>query len=206
VLVMLGGRGAGTNAGFWSRVVMAESNGVWLMELIHGLTNFKDLYAFANDTDPPDRNIGAFDEMSASSQTHPTAFTKNELGWLDTRHIGQTTIEELAERGLINTLPPISITVPPSQTSQIYAIRIGDSVPYIMIEARKKTDQFEVGIQGIENGIPSEGVIVYRVQTRNPTVQAREGGKIPLFLVTQTALKVGQSMVLDNDVNLIVDG
>ncbi len=83
VLVMLGGRGAGTNDGFWSRVVMAESNGVWLMELIHGLTGFKDLYPFANDADPPVRAIDTFDEMSASSQTHPTAFTKHELGWLD---------------------------------------------------------------------------------------------------------------------------
>src|SRR5829696_8756396 len=55
VLVMLGGRGAGTNAGFWSRVVMAESNGVWLMELIHGLTGFKDLYHFNNDVDPIER-------------------------------------------------------------------------------------------------------------------------------------------------------
>ena len=53
MLVMLGGRGAGTNRGFWSRVVMAESNGVWLMELIHGLTGFKDLYHFDNDVDPP---------------------------------------------------------------------------------------------------------------------------------------------------------
>ena len=32
--------GAGTNAGFWSRVVMLESNGVWLMEILHGLTGF----------------------------------------------------------------------------------------------------------------------------------------------------------------------
>ena len=31
----------------------------------------------------PPRSIDTFDEMSASSQTHPTAFTKNELGWLD---------------------------------------------------------------------------------------------------------------------------
>ena len=69
--------------GFWSRVVMAESNGVWLMELIHGLTGFKDLYHFNNDVDPAERAIDSFDEMSASSQTHPTAFTKNELGWLD---------------------------------------------------------------------------------------------------------------------------
>ena len=68
---MLGGRGAGTNRGFWSRVVMAESNGVWLMEMIHGLTGLKDFYDFANDTDPAVRSIDAFDEMAASSQTPP---------------------------------------------------------------------------------------------------------------------------------------
>ena len=82
VLVMLGNRGAGNNAGFWSRVVMRGNNGVWLMELIHGLTGFQDLYTFDDDVDPPERDIDSFDEMSASSQTHPTAFTKNELGWL----------------------------------------------------------------------------------------------------------------------------
>ena len=49
--------GAGTNRGFWSRVVMAESNGVWLMEMIHGLTGLKDFYDFANDTDPAVRSI-----------------------------------------------------------------------------------------------------------------------------------------------------
>jgi hypothetical protein len=29
-LVMLGGRPSGTSDGFWSRVVMAESNGTWI--------------------------------------------------------------------------------------------------------------------------------------------------------------------------------
>lgn len=108
VLVMLGGRGAGTNSGFWSRVVMLESNGVWLMELLHGLTGFKDLYSFANDSDPGERDIGTFDEMSASSQTHPTAFTKNEMGWLPAAaiqlHSGATVNYELQHMSL--TQPP----------------------------------------------------------------------------------------------------
>ena len=83
VLVMLGGRGAGTNRGLWSRVVMAESNGVWLMEMIHGLTGLKDFYDFANDTDPAVRSINSFDEMAASSQTHPTAYVEagSSAGW-----------------------------------------------------------------------------------------------------------------------------
>jgi hypothetical protein len=211
-LVMLGDAPSGTARRFWSRVVMDEINGTWLMELIHTLTRFKDLYPFANDTDPPNRSIGLFDEMSAQTQIHPTAFTKNELGWLDTRFIARTTIEDLAQWALRATLPPIGRAVPPWQSTQVFAIRVGDSVPYLMIEARKKTDQFEVGIQGIEDGIPGEGVIVYRVQTRDPTVQRREGGKLPLYVLTigpdgfPTALKVGQSMVLDDDVNLKVEG
>lgn len=47
------------------------------------MAGFKDLYHVKNDVDPPEPAIGTFDEMSASSETHPTAFTKRELGWLD---------------------------------------------------------------------------------------------------------------------------
>src|SRR5439155_16544687 len=81
---------------------------------------------------------------------------------------------------------------------------------YVMIEARKMTDQFEAGMpsthDGQEKGIDSEGVIAYRIQTRNPTVQAREGNKKPLYLMTLKALQPGQSAVLDNDVTLTVTG
>jgi hypothetical protein len=204
VLVMLGGRGAGTNSGFWSRVVMLESNGVWLMELIHGLTGFKDLYHFANDADPPERTIDTFDQMSASSQTHPTAFTKNELGWLDAAtiplHTGASVNYELQHIGLAE----------PPAAGRAAAVRIGDSFPYVMVEARKMTDQFEAGMpstgDGQERGIASEGVIAYRIQTRNPTVQTREGNKKPLYLMTLRALQPGQSAALDDGVTLTVTG
>lgn len=202
VLVMLGGRPSGTNSGFWSRVVMAESNGVWLMELIHGLTRFKDLYHFNNDSDPPERDIGSFDEMSASSQTHPTAYTKNELGWLDASaiavHSGAVTDYELQHIGLAE--PPLA--------GRAAAVHIGDSFPYVMVEARKMNDQFEAGMpstgDGQEKGIAGEGVIAYRVQTRNPTVQTRDGNKKPLFLMTLTPLQPGQSAALDDGVTLTV--
>src|SRR5690242_8299066 len=62
-LVMLGGQGAGTNAGFWSRFVMVEGVGVWAMEFMHGLTGFADLYTFGG-------NMGSFDEMACSCGTH----------------------------------------------------------------------------------------------------------------------------------------
>ena len=146
VLVMLGGRPSGTNAGFWSRVVMAESNGLWLMELIHGLTGFKDLYHFSNDVDPPERDIDTFDEMSASSQTHPTAFTKNELGWLDAAaiplHAGASVDYELQYISLAQ--PPVA--------GRTAAVRIGNGFPYVMVEARKMTDQFEAGMPSPTTG------------------------------------------------------
>ncbi len=140
--------------------------------------------------------------MSASSQTHPTAFTKNELGWLDTAaiplHAGASAEYELQHVGLAQ--PPVA--------GRAAAVRIGDGFPYVMVEARKMTDQFEAGMpstgDGQERGIASEGVIAYRVQTRNPTVQEREGYKKPLYLMTLKALQPGESAALDNGVTLTV--
>jgi hypothetical protein len=40
-------------------------------------------------------------------------------------------------------------------------VRIGEEVPYVMVEARLKADPFDAGI-------PREGVIVYAVQTPDP--------------------------------------
>ena len=155
---------------------MAESNGVWLMELIHGLTGFKDLYPFNDDVDPPERAIDTFDEMSAFSQTHPTAFTKNELGWLDAaaipRHAGESAEYELQH---------ISLPQPPP-AGRAAAVRVGDGFPYVMVEVRKMTDQFEAGMPSTndpqERGIASEGVIAYLIQTRNPTVQKTRGQQV----------------------------
>lgn len=206
-LVMLGGRGAGTSSGFWSRVVMAESNGVWLMELIHSLTRFADLYPFANDTDPADRNIGFFDQMSTSSQTHPTNFTKNELGWLGAGCIGRYTASGNGFIMLYNSLAPEQ-TPPDCNFGGVFAIRVGDGFPYVMVEARRKSNQFETGMPSTndpqEMGIPSEGVIAYRVQTLDPTTNVRPGGKIPLYLLTQTPLEAGQSTTLDGGLTLRV--
>lgn len=72
-IVMLGDRPPGSNDGLGSRFVMAESTGVWVMEVMHGLTGFKDLYHFNNDLDPLDPAIDTFNEMSALSLAHPTA-------------------------------------------------------------------------------------------------------------------------------------
>ena len=84
--------------------------------------------------------IETFDEMSASSQTHPTAFTKNELGWLPASamplHVGASIDYELQH---------ISLAQPPA-AGRAAAVRIGNGVPYMMVEARKMTDQFETGM------------------------------------------------------------
>jgi hypothetical protein len=142
--------------------------------------------------------------MSASSQTHPTAFTKNELGWLDGSVIAQH------PGGPANyDLQHISLAQPPA-AGRVAAVRIGSGFPYVMVESRKMTDQFEAGMPSThdrqERGIASEGVIAYRVQTRNPTIQEREGHKKPLFLMTLTALQPSQSAALDNGVTLTVAG
>ena len=56
-LVMLGGVGAGTNNGFWSRFVMKEHTGVWAMEMIHGISGMRDLYHLAGYVDPAEREL-----------------------------------------------------------------------------------------------------------------------------------------------------
>jgi hypothetical protein len=73
-----------------------------------------------------------------------------------------------------------------------------------MAEARLKVDQFESPSQ-FEPGIPSEGVIVYRVQTTDPLGHP-QSNHIPLYLLTPTALTAGQSVVSDTDIAVTVTG
>ena len=86
-IVMLGGAGAGTaeTPGFWSRFVMVEKLGTWAMELMHALTGFVDIRcqpAFV-DCQTEAGDIGAFDEMAFNVGTHPSAYTKAAIQWLD---------------------------------------------------------------------------------------------------------------------------
>lgn len=194
ILIMLGGAGAGTTSGFWSRVAWVEGNGTWLHEILHAITTFKDLYHFDNDVDPEDRGIKLFDIMSAMQQTHPTAFTKNEFGWLDDRAIGRYTIGSDL-RGFI--LHHVDSLRPPTHSGEVYAIRIGDNVPYYMVESRKKTDHWEAGIFN-EMGIPDEGVIIYRVRTCDPTIQKRPNCRKSIYRENLTALRPGESIKIDH--------
>ena len=155
-IVMLGGPGAGTNSGFWSRFVMLEGVGVWAMELMHGLTGFADLYPFGDDVDPQNPVIGLYDQMSAANATHPTAYTKLGIEWLDPASVARHT-----GRVGVYALHAVSLAQPPP-SGRVAAVRIGSDVPYLMVEARLKADPFDAGI-------PREGVIVYAVQTPDPS-------------------------------------
>ena len=181
-IVMLGDIYAGSNSGFWSRFVMAEHTGVWAMEIIHGIAGFRDLYYMTDYTDPFDRTIDRFDEMAHAALSHPTAYTKAALGWLDAAtiamHSGPQADYDLQWIGLPQ----------PAAAGRIAAVRLGNDVPYMMVEARKMNDQFEAGVRRNFDrskvpGIPSEGVIVYRVQTTDPNAAA-QGHKVPVYLLT----------------------
>ena len=201
-IVMLGGPGAGTSerGGFWARFVMAEKLGTWAMELMHVLTGFADLYTLKGYVDYPLGDMGAFDEMACNCGTHPSAYTKAAINWLDAssvaEHTGRTIGYEMHAVGLVQP-PPFG---------RATAVRIGSEVPYLMVEARLMVDQFESPSQ-LEGGIPSQGVIVYRVQTPDPLGAGDSQTKlIPVFLLTPTALKVGESFTSDTNVSVSVTG
>ena len=189
-IVMLGGPGAGSNSGFWSRFVMLERLGTWAMELMHGLTGFTDLYPFGDDVDPQDPVIGLYDQMSAAAGTHPSAYTKAGIQWLD-----RATLAHHTGRAGVYALHAISLTQPPP-TGRVAAAKIGADVPYLMVEARLKADQFDAGI-------PKEGVIVYAVQTPD-TLGHRVNRLRPLVLKTPQALSAGEAFVSDNGIGVSV--
>ena len=172
-IVMLGGPGAGTaqSGGFWARFVMREGVGVWAMEFMHCLTGFADLYPFNG-------NMGSFDEMACSCGTHPSAYTKAAINWIDASAIASHTVHSAEYR-----LHTIGLLQPPP-SGRVAAVRIGSAAPYLMVEARQKVDQFDLNI-------PSEGVIVYQVQTSDPLGQA-QNDTAPIKLLTPKALKLGE--------------
>jgi hypothetical protein len=117
-IVMLGGPGAGTSSGFWVRFVMLEGVGVWAMEFMHSLTGFADLYPFGG-------NMSTFDEMACSCGTHPSAYTKAAIKWLDPAFITQQT-----QRAVGYSLHSVGLVQPPP-SGRVAAVRIGaqGSVP-----------------------------------------------------------------------------
>jgi hypothetical protein len=186
-VVTLGGPGAGSaqRGGFWARFAMAEGLGTWAMELMHSLTSFDDLYPFGG-------NMGRFDEMADGNiGVHPSAYTKAAINWLDAsaiaqHHAGSAATYDLYSVGLVQ----------PPPSGRVAAVRIGSQVPYLMVEARQMVDQFDANI-------PSQGVIVYRVQTHDPLGHA-EPNTPPVLLLTTTALTVGQTFTAGANVKVKV--
>lgn len=190
-LVMLGQPPTGTSmrGGFWARFDMSEGIGVWAMELMHCLTGMDDLYPFGG-------NMGAFDEMACSCGTHPSAYTKAAIGWLDrsaiAAHVGRIGAYDLHSVGLVQ----------PPPSGRFAAVRIGSTVPYLMVEARQRVDQFD-------HNVPGEGVIVYRVQTSDPLGHAEnQSAPVELLTVTTTGgpapLAVGQLFTEDSGITVRV--
>ncbi len=159
------------------------------MELMHVLTGFDDIRCLPQFVDCPNDvgDIGNFDEMAFNGGMHPSAYTKAAIGWLDSSAIALHTNHTKA---VSYALHAVGLVQPPP-TGRSTAVQIGSRVPYLMVEARLMVDQFESASQ-LESGLPSQGVIVYRVQTSSPH-GSPENNHIPVFLLTPTALKVGQS-------------
>jgi hypothetical protein len=204
-LVMLGGVGAGTAevGGFWSRFVMAEDVGTWAMEFMHCLTGFADLYPFAGRVGVStgqytyNGNVGNYDEMATNGGTHPSAYTKAAIQWLDSSTIAQHTVPTASY-----DLHAIGLPQPPP-SGRVAAVRIGTQVPYLMVEARLMVDAFEAGI-------PAQGVIVYRVQTTDPLGNAQDAQPAVVMLTLDatrlrpTALATGQLYTDPNGVTVRV--
>ena len=190
-IVMLGGPGGGQSTGYWSRFCMSDNLGNWVGELVHqtNLCNLPDLFDFTDKF--PDENMGAFDQEAGYAATHFSAWTKRAIGWLN-----PSTVSLHIGRVADYTLHAISLIQPPP-AGRIAALQIGQQVPYLMVEARLRADQFDINI-------PSEGVIVYKVQTSDPLGNA-QNSMPPLNLLTKTALAVGQSFTTDNGVTVQVN-
>jgi PASTA domain len=188
VLVMLGGFSTGSAdvPGFWARVAMVEGVGVWAMEITHAIAGYADLY-----TNDRTNDLNSFDNMDCSCGTHPTAYTKMQLGWLDPSAIvvdSATSADfQLHTLGLIQ----------PPPSGRCTAIRIETGGNPLFVEARQRVDQYDGGnwwnkdSHNLPVGISSEGVIVYElagVENQN----APPGQTDPLIrLLTLTALLPG---------------
>jgi len=147
------------------------------MELMHRLTGFGDLYTLSGYTGYSKGDLGSWDEMACSCGTHPNAYTKAAIGWLDPATIATYSAGEQSY-----DLHSVGLSQPPP-SGRWSAVRLGSQLPYFVVEARQKVDQFD-------RGIPKEGVIVYCVQTSDPHGFSHNR-LVPAFPLA--SLTVGQS-------------
>ena len=171
---------------------MSDDLGSWVGEIAHqpALCNLPDL--FDNTDDYPDQSMGGFEQEAGYLGTHFSGWTKRAIQWLD-----PSTIPLHIGREASYILHAISLPQPPP-AGRVAAVQVGQQAPYLMIEARLRADQFDLNI-------PSEGVIVYQVQTSDPLGNA-QNGLPPLNLLTKTALTVGQSFMAANGVIVQITG
>jgi hypothetical protein len=206
-LVLLGGINAGQgekDGGFWARFTMAEGVGVWAMELTHVLANFMDLY-----TNDQPNDLGSFDNMDFGWGTHPTAYTKVQLGWLD-----PSAIELQTDARAEYDLHAIGL-VQPAPTGRTTAVQINSNGNPFFVESRLRVDRYEgpnewdqLNRQWVKGrggtmtdnvqtgaGITSEGVIVYEYAGRqNPAAPPDQICPLIRLHTTQGALRPGQSI------------
>jgi hypothetical protein len=141
-----------------------QSIGVWAMEVLHMICRFGDLY-YSN---PP---LGRFDVMSCACGTHPSAYTKTQLGWADTAATAVHDIGTTDEYSLI----AVSYPQPPTPGRHL-AVRIASQQDssYFVVEARDRSDIYEAA-SAVSSGIPSEGVVIYQVRDTTD-VELRSSG------------------------------
>jgi hypothetical protein len=190
------GPGAGQAQGlfaYWARFAMAEGVGVWAMELTHVLTGYADLY-----TDDTANDLGAFDNMDCACGTHPTAYTKLLIGWLDP----SATVVLRTQRGEYD-LHSLGLVQPPPP-GRTTAVRIETGGNPLFVESRQRVDQFDGGGAWYDSGIPDEGVIVYeQTGVENPNAGPEVIDPL-LRLRTPTALHPGNSYTSDSGVVVTV--
>lgn len=171
-----------------SRFRHDEAIGTWAMEIIHNVTNLTDYY---NGVAHP----GEFDEMAAAAATHPTTYSKLELGWLDPAAVP---LHGGGKRRY--TIHAVGLSQPPPG-GRFAGVRIrgvgSKKHRYLYVEARLKNDRWERGFSNASSGIPSEGVIIceFSPQYDSWPRNSPSGPWPPLELRTPTALGVGESFV-----------
>lgn len=121
--------------------------GVGAHEYMHTL-GAKDLYVRTGETSV--RPVSIWDNMASSdSNSWPTAFTRERLGW--------TTIDEVTEAG--------SYTLHAPASDERQAIKVKSPLSndeYFVIEYRKKGTNY-TGLGALDRSIGASGLIVYRV-------------------------------------------
>jgi hypothetical protein len=137
-------------------VDMRSGLGVIAMENLHVIAAFGDLYGI------PD-SPGAFDVMDCACGTHPSAFTKIELGWLSPKAVVTIPPGTLSKSVTLHALgSPLALAPTPDRAHAIVA-PVVPGLQYYIAEARLRVDKYEQNTPNVSSGIPQEGVVIYLI-------------------------------------------